>query len=54
MMPSVPWGALPRATLDTCEPDVAGWIVHPAETVSALAYLGMALILWLRYRREDR
>ena len=54
MMPPVPWGTLPRATLDTCEPDVAGWIVHPAETASALAYLGVALIVWLRYRRADR
>lgn len=54
MMPPVPWRAFPRATLDTCEPDVAGWIVHPAETVSALAYVGVALIVWLRYRRADR
>ena len=53
MMPPVPWGALPRATLDTCEPDVAGWIVHPAETVSALAYVAVALIVWLQYRRAD-
>ena len=54
MMPPVPWGTLPRATLDTCEPDVAGWIVHPAETGSALAYVGVALLVWLRYRRADR
>ena len=54
MKPPVPWGALPRATLDTCEPDLAGWIVHPAETVSALAYVGVALVVWLRYRRADR
>ena len=54
MMPPVTWVTLPRATLDTCEPDVAGWIVHPAETGSALAYVGVALLVWLRYRRADR
>ena len=53
-MTPAPWDALGRATLDTCEPDVAGWIVHPAETVSALAYVGVALTLWLRYRQVDR
>jgi hypothetical protein len=53
MTTPVPWGALPRATLDTCEPDVAGWIVHPAETVSALAYVAVGLIVWLKYRRAD-
>ena len=49
-----PWDAFDRATFGTCEPDVAGWIVHPAETGSALAYVAVALTLWLRYRQTDR
>ena len=50
---SCPWGRFPRATLDTCEPDVCGAIVHPAETASALAYVIVALIVWRRYREAD-
>ncbi len=50
---SCPWGRFPRATLDTCEPDVYGAIVHPAETASALAYVIVALIVWRRYREAD-
>ena len=45
-MRSGPWGALERAAFDTCEPDVAGWLAHPGETVSALAYFVAAAILW--------
>ena len=52
-MIAAPWDALERATLGTCEPDVAGWIVHPAETVSSLSYLAVAVALWLRYRQAD-
>ena len=49
-----PWDALERATLDTCEPDVAGWLVHPVETVSALVYLAVALVIWRGYGDPDR
>jgi hypothetical protein len=49
-----PWSGLARATIDTCEPDLAGWIVHPIETISALAYLFVAARLWRRYRLSDR
>ena len=48
------WSGLARATIDTCEPDLAGWIVHPAETISALAYLFVATRLWRRYGLMDR
>ena len=48
-----PWDAFRRAALDTCEPDVAGWIVHPAETVTALAYLATALLIWTTDRPRD-
>ena len=49
-----PWHALERARLNTCEPDLGGWISHPAETASALAYLVVAGILWTRYRGRDQ
>ncbi|MEE2791418.1 MAG: hypothetical protein VX453_07300 [Acidobacteriota bacterium] len=49
-----PWHALERASLNTCEPDLGGWISHPAETASALAYLIVAGILWKRYRSRDQ
>ena len=49
-----PWDALERAALDTCEPDVSGWLVHPVETLTALAYLVAALVIWRRYRDTDR
>lgn len=45
-MRSGPWSVLERAAFDTCEPDVAGWLVHPGETVSALAYFLAAAIIW--------
>lgn len=45
-MRSGPWSGLERAAFDTCEPDVAGWLAHPGETVSALAYLVAAAIIW--------
>ncbi len=44
MTPSDPWGAFAPAIHATCEPAAAGWIVHPAETVSALAYLLAAVL----------
>ena len=49
-----PWSSLERARLSTCEPDLEGWIVHPTETISALAYLVVAAILWLQFRSTDR
>ena len=45
-MRSGPWSAFERAAFDTCEPDVAGWLTHPGETVSALAYLIAAAVAW--------
>ena len=45
-MRSGPWSGLERAAFDTCEPDVAGWLVHPGESVSALAYFVAAAIIW--------
>ncbi len=41
-----PWSGLERAAFETCEPDVAGWLVHPGESVSALAYFVAAAIVW--------
>jgi len=41
-----PWSALERASFDTCEPDVAGWLTHPGETVSALGYFVAAAVIW--------
>ena len=49
-----PWAGYQRATVATCEPDVAGWFVHPVETLSAVAYLIAALWLWRQYGRTDR
>lgn len=48
-----PWNRLPPATLGTCEPHLAGWIVHPAETLSAVAYLIVGLALWMSVRRTN-
>ena len=48
-----PWDRLPRATLGTCEPDLVGWIVHPAETFSAAAYLVVGFALWTRGGRVN-
>ena len=49
-----PWASFARATIGTCEPDVAGWVVHPVETISAFAYLAAAVWLWWRYSETDR
>ena len=48
-----PWDRFSRASLNTCEPDVCGWMVHPAESASAFGYLFVAYFLWRRYGRED-
>jgi hypothetical protein len=47
------WDRLLRASLNTCEPDMCGWMVHPAESASAFGYLVVAFLLWRRYGRED-
>ena len=49
-----PWNHLERATFGTCEPDLSGWFVHPAETASALAYIVVAFIVWSSDRPVDR
>lgn len=49
-----PWSGFARAALDTCEPDVAGWIVHPAEAATALAYLAAALLIWTMSHPDER
>lgn len=41
-----PWGALERAAYDTCEPDVNALLAHPGETLSALAGLAAAVVVW--------
>ena len=46
-----PWSALERAAFDTCEPDLAGWLTHPGETLSALAYFVAAAAIWRASRR---
>src|SRR6476661_2596485 len=51
---SCPWSNFVRATYSGCEPDVCGWIIHPAEAWSGLAYLVVAAALFLRYRVVDR
>ena len=50
-MSSEPWSALERAAYDTCEPDVAGLLAHPGETLSGLAGLGAAVVVWHEVHR---
>jgi hypothetical protein len=52
--PLCPWGRLARADYTSCEPDLCGWIVHPAETWSNLALVVVAGWLFLRYGKADR
>ncbi len=47
-----PWSALERAAYDTCEPDVHGLLTHPGETLSALAGLAAAVVVWHRLHRR--
>lgn len=49
-----PWERFARAEYSGCEPDLCGWIVHPAETWSNLAFVAVAGGLFLRYGRADR
>ena len=53
-MRSGPWSGFERAAFDTCEPDVAGWLTHPGETVSALAGLVAAGLVWCACRHVSR
>ena len=41
-----PWSALERAAYDTCEPDLTGLLTHPGETLSGLASLAAAVVVW--------
>ena len=41
-----PWSTFERAAYDTCEPDVAALLVHPGETLSGLAGLAAAVVVW--------
>ena len=50
-MRSGPWSALERAAYDTCEPDVHGLLTHPGETLSGLAGLAAAVVVWHRIHR---
>ena len=47
-----PWSALERAAYDTCEPDAAGLLTHPGETLSALAGLVAAVVVWHQLHRR--
>ena len=49
-----PWDRFLSATLDTCEPDVCGWVVHPAETATAFVYFLVAVVLRLGSRDTDQ
>ncbi len=46
-----PWSALERAAYDTCEPDVTGLLTHPGETLSGLAGLVAAVVVWHELHR---
>ena len=41
-----PWRGFERAAFDTCEPDVTGLLTHPGETLSGLAGLVAAIVVW--------
>ena len=41
-----PWSTFERAAYDTCEPDVAALLTHPGETLSGLAGLVAAVVVW--------
>jgi len=49
-----PWDRFLGATVGTCEPDVCGWVVHPAETASAQVYFLVSVLLWWRSRNTDQ
>jgi len=49
-----PWKEFTPALFETCEPTLDGWIAHPAEATSALAYLVVAVLLWRQFGYRDR
>ncbi len=49
-----PWKEFTPALFETCEPTLDGWIAHPAEATSALAYLAVAILLWRQFGYRDR
>jgi len=52
-MTNTPWDAFSRTWLHTCEPDHAGWILHPLETASSFAYVVVALAIWRDVRKKN-
>lgn len=53
-MTTCPWGGFERADDVGCEADLCGWIVHPAEAWSNVAFLVVAVFLVVRHGRADR
>ncbi|MEE3203522.1 MAG: hypothetical protein VX262_09560, partial [Acidobacteriota bacterium] len=49
-----PWKQFKPAIFETCEPTLDGWIAHPAEAASAIAYLLVATLLWHHFGYRDR
>mgnify|MGYP001156919766 FL=1 len=49
-----PWNQFEPAIFETCEPTLEGWIAHPAEATSAIAYLVVAILLWRHFGYRDR
>ena len=54
MESSCPWASFVPANDVGCEPNVCGWIVHPAETWSNLVFFVVGAALLVRYARTDR
>jgi hypothetical protein len=51
---SCPWASFVPANDVGCEAGVCGWIVHPAEAWSNLAFFAVGGALLVRYARTDR
>ena len=49
-----PWKEFTPAIFETCEPTLDGWIAHPAEAITAIAYLAVAILLWRQFKYRDR
>ena len=49
-----PWKEFTPAIFETCEPTLDGWIAHPAEAITAIAYLAVAILLWRQFGCRDR
>ena len=52
MLEGCPWSGFRQPNVNWCEAELCSWITNPADTWSNLAYIALALVMWLDARKR--